>query len=468
MHPLDGLEEAVFHDTDGTAYTLGEQKGSGGQGAVYQVAGRNLAVKITSVASEEEQRRQQLEYVRQLPIEDLPITRPRSLLREHPGYVMDLLARLTPIGDVVRTGDASGIRKWLDQTRCFVWRYRTIANLADLLAKLHSRALIYGDLSLSNVYAGGEASDPDVWLIDPDNLHHDISGFSGRTVYTPGYGAPEAATGQGLSMKSDVFAFAAVAHRVLTLLFPYRGVKVVEGPPEMEEKANRGKLPYVNHPTDTSNAQGAFGLPLSAVLTNRIEKLFQKTFVDGKNDPGARPSIRSFYWAFHEAADYMVKCPSCEKDSFPSSSRTCMWCEGRLPPLAIGVIGRWLPDHPLEDANQSEFLMTKDPSGRRLGKVSLPDSQPLRIPSRITRLRTEGGEDGGLSLAYSADESALLVQRHDDAPYRVRIKRTDGGGSEYSITSEKSRYSVAPGARCQIIFGDGSGPARCLFFRFPQ
>jgi serine/threonine protein kinase len=380
---------------------------------------------------------------------------------------MDFLASLSPIRELVEVDESARIREWFAETGSLTVRYRILAKLAGVLAKVHSRALVYGDLSVENVFTSGTGDDPEVWLIDPDNLHHDISGSPIQSVYTPGYGAPEVVAGRGVSMASDVFSFAVVAHRALTLTHPYVGQTVRDGPPDLQEKAFAGELPYVNDPDEESNKQGNHGLPISSVLSERVERLFQQTFVEGRDCPEARPSLREFYHAFHEAADYTVACPSCGNSSFPRRTGSCMWCAESLPPVVIGVIGRWLPEHPIPESEESEFVMTKDSRGNRLGKVSLAAGESLRVPHRITKMRTEQDGDGGLSLKYLPDQAALRLQREDQEMYVVRMLQPDGNYNVVRVTEGDRTVPAPNGSRSQIIFGSGSTSSRCLFLKFP-
>ena len=61
--------------------------------------------------------------------------------------------------------------------------------MAELLAAIHGRGLVYVDPSPHNVFVSEPADADEVRLIDVDNLRPATT--PGRTVYTPGYGAPE-------------------------------------------------------------------------------------------------------------------------------------------------------------------------------------------------------------------------------------------------------------------------------------
>src|SRR5690554_5203367 len=90
----------VVVDEKGTQFRLGRLIGRGGQGAVYEVEGGRFAVKTINGGSvrERDALRNRLEYVRRLDLSGLPIARPRTMLKQPVGYVMDLLDGVIPMG----------------------------------------------------------------------------------------------------------------------------------------------------------------------------------------------------------------------------------------------------------------------------------------------------------------------------------------------------------------------------------
>ena len=67
----------------GNRYRLGRELGRGGQGAVYEVEGGRLAVKLLNdrSARTRERLRDRLALVGRLPVEDLALARPLEQLR---------------------------------------------------------------------------------------------------------------------------------------------------------------------------------------------------------------------------------------------------------------------------------------------------------------------------------------------------------------------------------------------------
>ena len=176
-------------------------------------------------------------------------------------------------------------------------RLKILARLARVLAELHGRGLAYGDLSPANVFASQSLEYAEVWLIDADNVASQ-SRDGQQGVFTPDYGAPEILRGEsGINTLTDSWSFAVMAYRILTLVHPLKGDVVLEGEPEREEATLRGELPWVDHPTDRSNAL-SIGLPREITLNAPLRALFERCFNAGLNSPGERPSLSEWADAF--------------------------------------------------------------------------------------------------------------------------------------------------------------------------
>ena len=69
-----------------------------------------------------------------------------------------------------------------------------------------------------------------------------------------------------------------------------KGECVSEGEPEIEEKALRGELTWIDHPIDKRN-ESKRGLPRDIVLTSKLTGLFDQCFNAGLHSAEARPTM---------------------------------------------------------------------------------------------------------------------------------------------------------------------------------
>jgi serine/threonine protein kinase len=233
-------------------------------------------------------------------------------------------------------------------------RLHALSKCAAILARLHCAGLVYGDISANNVFIG-KGGAAQAWLIDADNLRFEQSA-GGVTVYTPGHGAPEIVRGTDATRpRSDCWAFAVMAFKMLALCDPFIGKRVLESqeesgwdtdssaggaPVDLYERAHAGYFPFVDDEDDDSN-EGRDGLPRELVATAGIRRLFQETFGAGRERPHLRPAM--LFWALElaRACDRSLECPNCRMSYFADAHRQCSYCGTPRPAFIRAKTRRW-------------------------------------------------------------------------------------------------------------------------------
>ena len=457
----------VVVDEKGTQYRLGRLLGRGGQGAVHEVEGGRYAVKTVSTPSKRERDalRHRLEYVRRLDLADLPIARPRTMLRQPTGYVMDLVDGVVPLADLVRPPRGTPpeeLLPWHVSVGGLRKRLGALAHLADTLAQLGGRALVYGDLSPANVLVSAFASRFETWLIDPDNLCH-ASRPGAPTVYTPRYGAPELVRGEvPPSPPTDAHAFAVLAFEVLTCAHPLVGDAVAEAEPDVEAAALRGEWPYVHHPIDDRNRRST-GLPLSGVTTKALRELFASAFVDGLCDPAKRPAPERWRDALYEALDLTVLEPDSGATTIPGNDRRCFWTDRTLGPLAFGTFQRWVPhppdsgdDHPAKRIAKGPTTLPGRVRGTTWGRFLLSGAEPFVLTQRHVHCSSGTGADTPcLRLSYDPASARVLVEPLDDGTYALYAS-----SGPVTVPPRGLRAHAAPGSTFGVHLGPLTEPHR--------
>jgi len=365
--------------------------GQGGQGIVHRTKDPDIAIK--RVVDEEgkfikdeafiKKYHQQIKNIKYLPFpSNINIATPIALLYDSAGYVMQLLTEMIPFESF--WSDANSLKKiekediplWLPlvpkaldieklqnikkldkilETTLFSMkeivyykntgglkiRLKALYNASEILARLHSQGLVYGDISPGNIFISQNKANIQSWFIDPDNLKFYLTSSKGG-VYTPKYGAPELVQGvTGSGYRTDCHAFATMAFYLLSMIHPFIGEKVLnndegwedtdENEPDMDEKAYAGYFSWVDDREDNSN-QNSSGLPRTLLLTKKIEDLFDNTFSKGRVNPSHRPSI--FHWteALAEAHDKTVVCQACQMSWFYDiEGNICPYCHVKKP-----------------------------------------------------------------------------------------------------------------------------------------
>lgn len=318
-------------------YELTGMVGQGGQGAVCTTTYPNVLVKIFTGEGDEKREEwlRQVRWIMKQPLEGLNLARPLAVIdKPRPGYVMELMDGLVPLSSLYEDAAESllsgGNLDGFLATGGLRRRSRLLARLARLLADLHARGLVFGDLSPSNVFVSHSVDHAEVWLIDCDNLCV-RSRQSQLSVFTPDYGAPEIVIGDsGVNTLTDSWSFGVLAFQLLTMGHPLKGDLVNDGDPEIEKQALCGELPWVDHKMDCRNSLST-ALDRELVLTEGLRKLFDQCFCEGMVDPGSRPSMAAWAAALESAENLCITCDAgdCGNSFFAETNLICPFCDHR-------------------------------------------------------------------------------------------------------------------------------------------
>lgn len=409
-------------DEFGNIHHLTDELARGGQGVVYRTQDEDLAIKLSSRSDNSVDFKSRFRDIRTLPLpRGIHISMPLAILRDEPGYVMRLLNGLKPFNTFSLDGlqrsamHDSDFPQWLTgldkksaqdlvyyaQTGSTRRRLYALYKCAAILARLHNAGIVYGDISLGNVFIS-EGIPGDCWLIDADNLRFELP-RGGESVYTPkqgGLGAPEVVQRKDASRpRTDCWAFAVMAFQLLALCPPFRGEKVLnpdeacgwdaeisdgEIPADLDEQAEAGYLPFIDDEDDDSNALPNGGLPRMLILTPQLRLLFQETLGTGRLSPHRRISM--MFWALElaRAFDNSVICPFCKMSSFFSSEmKQCPYCKEILPEIAIAKTDCWQMILNAEGQTEFEALLPN----RLFHPFSLTDGDIIEY-NAIVNLKT--------------------------------------------------------------------------------
>lgn len=395
----------------GYRYDLSHRLGSGGQGEVYAVKDKRLAVKLLyrKSAADQERLRNALTFVRRLPLHDVPIARPLELLRPPDlGYVMELLTEMKSWQSLLRPPKDESLVDFYTASGGLRRRLRLLARCADALNRLCGKGLVYGDLSPNNVLISATPEEEVVFLIDADNLRFESSPKDPR-LYTPRFGAPELVTGRsGVNSLTDAHAFAVLVFETLTFVHPLLGDWVESGDPDLEARALAGQIPWVDHLEDVRNRSSS-GIPRGIVLSPRLQELAQRAFLQGLLDPLHRPGIADWTEWLHGAADLTIQCPSCRASYFFQPDR-CPWCGAMRPTHMLLKIWLWDPEYgPLNGKGQRPVAALTQ---------TIPDI--LTLTRRLVTGRTDQtAYEPCIELRFESKGDHVWVRSVDSTIYRM-------------------------------------------------
>lgn len=300
----------VLADVDGRLHHLIEPAiTSGGQGDVYRTREPNIGVKVLRGPSRAVDI---IRDVRRLPIEDLTsIAAPLSTLLEYPGYMMLWLRGMVSLGQdrLPPSGRLPEIMSWYIGTGGLRRRLALTAKLAEVIADLHGRGLVYVDLSMANVMVSETGAAAEVRLIDLDNLR--VATDKSPSVLTPRWAAPELFEQSPPSRHTDCYSLALVSFATLTGYHPFEDGGLVRPTPDGSPQrwaAVKGNVPSFIDVDDTSNATERHLFPIDVLLTPTLLAAYRRTFGPGRHDPGVRPTAAQWRRWLWDAFDRTVTC----------------------------------------------------------------------------------------------------------------------------------------------------------------
>lgn len=487
---MNDFPASVVDEDRNVHYLLEKPLGRGGQGVVFRTRSPHIAVKLigavhdaptssrllaggsavklwnqltsagpvelTADATRRETLRRRLQDVRVLPLPDLHLAQPLSMLRDHVGYTMRLLTGMVPIRSLIAEPGTEKLAGFFQETGGVRRRLEVLAETASILARLHAVPLVYGDISPNNVFISESPDAAEVWLIDLDNLDYLSPNAPG--IFTPGFGAPEVVTGSGgVSTLSDSFSFAVLAFWVLSQVHPFLGDFVEEGgwdnngDEDREQLAFQGKVPWIEDPDDDSN-RTARGIPRDLVLSRPLREIFQRTFGPGRSQRELRPSMGEWADVLRRAVDRVVSCRGCGS-TFDVTAGTCRFCTGNIRPRFIHMqVNRWDPE--IDDAGGSAI-----------------STRP--VWHKMLDLDREGVVRRHVVEPTLADADDPPVLRVRAVPRGIAVEPLSGhevhvvlGGRLQRIERETRLPLPAPGNEAYLHFGPMDRPHRMAALRY--
>lgn len=326
--------KSVIGETTDAEYQLDEEIGRGAQGRVFSVKGGKYAFKLLGKKTSKDAQllKRKISYIKTRDIADLNISKPIEQIKgEFLGYIMEIATDMMPLERLLKpTNDLN----WWEATGGLKKRLIILKNLSTLLSDLHSRGLIYGDLSPKNVFVSIDKNFAEVYLIDVDNITH-LSKV-GDAFYTPGYAAPELVKGiSGADTYTDDYSFSVLAYQLLTLNHPFIGNYVNNGDPEIEEEAYAGNIPWIEHSVDSINTSTK-GLKSSTTISKKMMKEFENTFETNLLNKLKRTSTLKWSEILETSLLGLLVCSSCKNTFFFTPKLLCPFCN--IQKNSIGIV----------------------------------------------------------------------------------------------------------------------------------
>jgi len=254
--------------------------------------------------------------------------------------------------------------------------YRTAANLCVMIASIHAKGYVIGDINESNILVNRDAL---VTIVDCDSFQvTDEQGIIHRChVGKPEFTPPEL---QGVSFKEvdqsadhDLFGLGVLLFQLLMNGFhPFAGVlSSHQSVGRVDLHAIRhGLFPYAKNQPSIIPPPSA---PPIRWLAPQVQALFEQCFVEGHRQKSARPTARQWYHQLdtaesmlqtcdegdHIYSDHLADCPYCLQKTFKQAKQQFHFKTTNIPPEVITLMAQGVQAYQQKQPEQVLTLMAQ-------------------------------------------------------------------------------------------------------------
>lgn len=329
-----------YYTQNGQEITLKQRLDFGGEGGVWLTDFPETVAKIYH--HPQENYIQKLQYMVENPPHDPMLVRkhrsiawPQELLKDANGNFAGFL--MPRVSGALQLNHIYNAKLRRRSAPGFTWYYLHVAamNLASIMAALHEKGYVVGDLKTDNFLVTDRAL---VSIIDTDSFQIDTSKSLFKcTVGSEGFIPPELI---GVPLDSvertihqDAFGLGILIHLILLGYHPFSGefsLKNLQKPLSRDEAIAEGISIY---------QEGFHGsLPPYVVEKGALHPLIHETFVtcfkEGHSNPEKRPTATTWVEVFKKALRDLHQCGISVQHFY--FGKTCGWCE-RLKRTGVDV-----------------------------------------------------------------------------------------------------------------------------------
>jgi DNA-binding helix-hairpin-helix protein with protein kinase domain len=309
---------------------LGRELGRGGEGAVFEIAGRpDLVAKIYHSPPQQAKAQKLLAMVQMGTPQVLSLTAwPRDVLRGSDGKVHGLvMPKVTGYKDIhALYGPKSRRAEFPDAD----WRHllRAATNVARAFAVLHDIDCVVGDVNHGGIRV---SADMTVKLIDCDSFQVKAGGSVhlcevGVENFTPPELQGRSFRGVLRSPNHDNFGLAVMVFYLLMLgRHPFAGRYRAQGEMPIEKAIAEHRYAYGRN-ANTSLMDPPPFAPRALVASSAVADLWERAFSAHGTQHAGRPSAREWVSCLSSLEGTAKRCPEHAGHYFLTAAGTCPWC----------------------------------------------------------------------------------------------------------------------------------------------
>lgn len=432
---MEELEGRILKSINGRKYCLSKIIGQGAQGIIYSTVDDEYVVKLYKKESDLKDKKK-LKKLTWLLKTDYPdqFIKPLDIIESpYVGYVMKKVKGHISLNKVLIPNRDMSFSEWYNNSTGGLYKRLLLGQkIAIQFANLHKKNLAYCDLSGNNILVNENTDVNSVCMIDIDNIY--IPGADAVNVLgTSRYMAPEILTKQfDPDIFTDSYSLAVILFELLKTGHPYIGDFIEDGTPEQMTEAYKGLYPYVDDPLNDLNRSSQM-LPSDVVFTTTLKELFQKTFIDGKENRISRIRAQEYALAFQRASNLVVKCSDCGNWHYakPDDNHKyiCPWCDAPYKkPLRIAFYEKYNcringQKIPIKDKHLEDFILkekSKNIVTKNYIKESYDEQENVALEEYFSvRLAKDGkyyliNQLGNMVALKKANEDNFVVIRREE------------------------------------------------------
>ncbi len=330
------VEAIKLFNTEGKIISLGNELGRGGEATVYTTKTSSQAVKIYHKPSEEKMRKLEL-MISRPPLDPtaktgvtntqhISIAWPTGVVRNEMGDVVGFTMPLVNTTKAIPLHQLYNPKVRRQRAPGITWQYllRIARNLSAVVAALHDKGYVIGDLNESNVLVTDRAL---VTLVDCDSVqardNHTIYRCTvGKGEYTPPELQGKVFEKINRSKHHDAFGLSVLLFLLLMEgVHPFSGVYALEGePPGLLENIRSKRSPYLK----SAEFKPMPIAPPFDSLPNSLQQLFKRAL--GAR-PRWRPTAKTWLRELESLEQNLAACHENPFHIYSDHLKHCPWCK---------------------------------------------------------------------------------------------------------------------------------------------
>ena len=318
--------------------------GGGGEGDIYEIIGDNdrCAKIYNSGARKKETEKKLIVMVKNIPNKAVlsQIAWPLDILYDTVGTFIGFVMPKINVSDELTFVYSYGSAKYKQLS--FEQKMIIAQNICAVIDAVHRAGFVFGDFNPANIGVDMNTGHVAFWDTDSYHIYDKATGTTYRCkVCLDGYVAPEllakfkntnytyeTAPLETFTQETDNFALAIHIFRLFMNGYtPFAGITANQSLSTVIPGIGNKAIEMDQYCFKPGNVHMSPAVPDKSVFPKEIIDLFDKAFIDGRQNPKLRPTAREWHAAIERFYSMLKQCKVNPAHQYMKGLRTCPWCE---------------------------------------------------------------------------------------------------------------------------------------------